>query len=640
MVNNTINYIKQLNRRQKQSLMISIDMLLLPFSFWLALSLRLSNLWPIQYWYHHWWLLCLIPVISIPLFIHYGLYRSVLKYMGYQVIIATIKAITITCLAFGTLLMLIREISFPQPTIIIFWFVSILVIVSSRYIMKSILYLNEPLKKPIGIYGAGEAGAQLIDNLRVSSDFIPVALFDDDPAKWGTVINSMWVYSSDEMQEVIQKNNIKIILLGILGISVKERKRVLLKISQYPVQVRMISSIENLISGNFNIRNIRSVQVDDILGREIVRPDHNLLSKNIKGKNILVTGAGGSIGKELCKQILNLKPKKLILLENNEYALYKVHMSLNKINNYITIIPILSSTLDYIHMKEILLNNQIHTLYHTAAYKHVPIVEMNPLDGIYNNIIGTYNCTKAALEAKIDDFILISTDKAVRPANIMGATKRFSELILQGAQMELSGVNFSIVRFGKVINSAGSVVPLFKDQISKGGPVTVTHPDVTRYFMSIPEAVELVIQAGAMARGGEVFVLEMGDPIRIFDLAVKMIHLSGFEPQSSKQSQGDIEIRISGLRPGEKLDEELIIGNNVYETEHPQILKAEEHAIKWKEIEEKSLFIKSACESRDINQALTILKDSISEWKPVKDLLLYGTRIDIDVDESSDIAEC
>ena len=337
-----INKIKQLSRKQKQILMVCADVFLLPFALWISLSLRLSNSWPIQYWIENWWVLLLIPLLSIPLFIHYGLYRAVLKYMGYQVIVATVKAVTLASLCLGTLLMFIRDIYFPRSTIMIFWFVSILLIIASRYLMKSILYLKEPIKKPIGLYGAGEAGSQVIDILRSSSEYLPVALFDDSPAKWGTVVNSMWVNSSDEMGDVIKKKKIKLILLAMLGISQNERRQILQKISKYPVEVRMIAGIDDLISGDFNLQQIKSVDVEDILGRDPVEPNRNLLEKNIKGKNVLVTGAGGSIGRELCKQIINLNPQKIVLYENNEFALYKIHLELNHLTQYVKVVQLLS----------------------------------------------------------------------------------------------------------------------------------------------------------------------------------------------------------------------------------------------------------------------------------------------------------
>ena len=386
-----INKIKQLSRKQKQSLMVYADVFLLPFALWISLSLRLSNSWPIQYWIENWWVLFLIPLLSIPLFIHYGLYRAVLKYMGYQVIVATVKAVTLTSLCLGTLLMFIRDIYFPRSTIMIFWFVSILVIIASRYVMKSILYLKEPIKKPIGLYGAGEAGSQVIDILRSSSEYLPVALFDDSPSKWGTVVNSMLVNSSEEMGEIINKKKIKLILLAMLGISQNERRQILQKISKYPVEVRMIAGIDDLISGDFNLQQIKSVDVEDILGRDPVEPNRNLLEKNIKEKNVLVTGAGGSIGRELCKQIINLNPQKIVLYENNEFALYKIHLELTNLTKYVKVVPVLSSILDSMKFKETLIKYQIHTVYHAAAYKHVPMVEMNPIDGMHNNIIGTYN---------------------------------------------------------------------------------------------------------------------------------------------------------------------------------------------------------------------------------------------------------
>ncbi len=641
MLFHIINSIKQLKRRQKQLMMIVADSILLPFSLWVALALRLSNLWPVQYWTSNWWLLVLIPLVSIPLFIHYGLYRAVLKYMGYQVIVATFKAVTLASLCMGTLLMFIRDIYFPRSTIMIFWFVSILVIISSRYIMKSVLYLTEPIKKPIGIFGAGEVGSQVIDNLRSSSEYVPVALFDDSPSKWGTVVNSMWVNSSEELGDIIKKKNIKLVLLAILGISEKERRKILQKISKYPVEVKMIASIEHLISGNFNLQQVHAVDVEDILGRDPVEPNRNLLEKNVKGKHVLVTGAGGSIGGELCKQIIKLNPKKLVLYENNEFALYKVHSELKELSGFVEIHPLLSSVLDQMKLKDALLTYEIHTIYHAAAYKHVPLVEMNPIDGIKNNIIGTYNSVKAAIDTSVDTFILISTDKAVRPSNIMGATKRFSELLLQGAHKKSNGTCFSMVRFGNVLDSAGSVVPLFRQQIKKKGPVTVTHPDVTRYFMSIPEAVELVIQAGAMAKGGDVFVLEMGNPIRIMDLAVKMIHLSGFEPRDSDHPEGDIEIKITGLRPGEKLSEELIIGNNVYSTDHPQILKAEESSLEWDKIEKFTMSIKNAVESLAGTKALTILKEAVVEWDPELTIEKFSqSNVSVKLDTNTNVAEC
>ena len=570
-----INKIKQLSRKQKQSLMVCADVFLLPIALWISLSLRLSNLWPIQYWIENWWVLFLIPLLSIPLFIHYGLYRAVLKYMGYQVIVATVKAVTLASLCLGTLLMFIRDIYFPRSTIMIFWFVSILVIIASRYVMKAILYLKEPIKKPIGLYGAGEAGSQVIDILRSSSEYLPVALFDDSPSKWGTVVNSMWVNSSDEMGDVIKKKKIKLILLAMLGISQKERRQILQKISKYPVEVRMIAGIDDLISGDFNLQQIKSVDVEDILGRDPVEPNRNLLEKNIKGKNVLVTGAGGSIGRELCKQIINLNPQKIVLYENNEFALYKIHLELDNLTQYVKVVPLLSSILDPLKFKESLIKYQIHTVYHAAAYKHVPMQENNPWEAVITNIQGTLNVMEACENNDVDRFVLVSTDKVVRPKSIMGMTKKLSEDYIQFLSGE-SKTQFIIVRFGNVLGSNGSVVILFEKQIANGGPVTVTHPEMERFFMVIPEAVQLILQAGAIGVGSDVFLLDMGKPVKITDLANKMIRLSGYEPGV------DIKIKFTGIRPGEKLAEELInIGEKAIPTKHKKIQLPSQSKHRW-----------------------------------------------------------
>ena len=545
-----INEVKQLKRRQKQFLMIGADVLLLPFALWVALSLRLSNYWPIQYWIANSWILLLIPLISIPLFIHYGLYRAVLKYMGYQVIVATVKAVTLTSLCLGALLMFLSDIYFPRSTIMIFWFVSILVIISSRYIMKSILYLRELNMKPIGLYGAGEAGSQVIDNLRSSTEYLPVALFDDSPSKWGTVVNSMWVYSSDEMGDIIKKKNIKLILLAIIGITHQERRTILQKISKFPVEVRMIAGIDNLISGEFNLQQIQSVKVEDILGREPVEPNLKLLKKNINAKNVLVTGAGGSIGKELCRQIINLNPKKIVLYENNEFALYKAHLELKDLVSFVEVIPILSSIIDSLKFKEILINYQIHTIYHAAAYKHVPLVEMNPMEGIKNNIVGTYNCVKGALDAAVDTFILISTDKAVSPLNTYGATKLLMEKLLTTAQNYLDvgkyRTKFLALRYGNVFGSSGSVVPKFIKQIQAKEKITITDPGMTRFSMTMDEALDFILESTSIAKGTEVFIPKL-KAYSINDLKNSLFELIG--------NTGE---KIISLRPGEKMHEVLI----------------------------------------------------------------------------------
>ena len=613
-----VNKIIRLNRLKKQVIMMMIDFILLPLSLLISYSLRFSDVFPLNELIQDKWLFLITPIITIPLFINRGLYRSVLKYMGYQVIIATMKSISIASMILYIVTLLNNSL-LPRSIILIFWFVSILTVIGSRYFLKIIVYYSDFNKNPVGIYGAGKAGAQLVDNLRTSSEYYPIALFDDNPSKWGTVVNSLWVYNPKIMAEIIQQNGIKLILVAITTLSEGDRRRILRKIADFPVEVREVTSMENIISGEFSLNHVRRVDVVDILGREPVKPSPNLLKKNILEKNILVTGAGGSIGGELCLQILEQKPNKLILLDHSEYSLYKIHQLLLPIVD-IEIIPILTSVTEFEKMLNILSKYNIQTIYHAAAYKHVPMVELNPTDGIRNNIWGTYLCVKAALVHSIETFVLISTDKAVRPTNVMGATKRFSELILQAAQKESIKTSFSMVRFGNVIDSAGSVVPLFREQIKLGGPLTVTHPEVTRYFMSIEEAVQLVIQAGAMAKGGEVFVLDMGNPIKIYNLAEKMIHLSGFEPITSKTPEGQIEIKITGLRPGEKLYEELLIGDNVYITEHPQIMQAYEKLYEWDVIESAAQELYSASQKNDLSKIKNILLQYIEGYIPTENL--------------------
>lgn len=642
MIINILNNLKARDRYQKQVLMVISDLLFLPISLFISISLKAGLIWPIEDIIQYWHLFFITPMVSIPLYIHYGLYRWVLKYMGYQVIIATIKAISVSTILLITITIWYPYWMVPYSNLFILWFVSILVIIGSRYIMKYALYFTEPLKSSVGIYGSGKAGAQLIDNLRSSLDYIPVALFDDSPSKWGTVVNSLFVYSSEEIGEQIKRKKIKLILLAILNISQDKRRKILQKISRFPVEVRIVTSIENIITGKIKLDQIRRVDVEDILGREKVQPNIELLNKNVKGKNILITGAGGSIGYEISLQISKLKPKKIILFDNSEYSLYKVHLELSKLAIQAKIIPILSSVNNYLKLFNLMKDNKIDTVYHSAAYKHVPLVEANALDGINNNIIGTFNCVKAANDAKVHNFIFISTNKAIKPKSIMGVTKRFSELIVQAADKKnLSATCYTMVRFGNVIDSAGSVAPLFRKQIQNGGPLTITHPEATRYFMSISEAVELVIQAGAMSKGGEIFVLDMGTPIKIVDLAEKMIHLSGRVLRNNLNPNGDIELKITGLRAGEKINEELFIGENIYSTEHINIFKSKEDSFSWEKIDFAIHELNSAIESQNLNLAIQILSPFIESLKKTKsDLeLKMGSNETFSIETKQNIAE-
>ena len=616
------NKLLNLPRFYKQLIMLIVDELVLLFAIWFSFALRLGELWPIEYMQANWWIFVLIPAIAIPLFIKLGLYRAVLQYMGLKVFTSSFLAITITSLIVGFVMMIFREADLPRSVIFIFWFVSNTLVITSRFLFKGILYswdnfVND--RKAVIIYGAGRAGAQLIESLRKSHDYAPVAFIDDDQSKKGTIINYTHVYSFKDLRYVIKKRKAKVLLLAIPSMSEIKKKELLKKLSKYPIEVKVLPSISSIVNGEVSIESIKKVKVEDILGRHPVEPKRSLLKKNIYGKNVMITGAGGSIGSELCRQILDLSPKKLILFDHSEFNLYSIHHELSKSRKRAQIIPVLADVTDARKVSKIIQGEGIHTIYHAAAYKHVPMVEMNAVEGVYNNAIGTFNVAIAAQENNVENLVLISTDKAVRPTNVMGASKRFSELVLQGLHKKNSSKTcFSMVRFGNVLDSAGSVVPLFRSQIQNGGPVTVTHRDVTRYFMSIPEAVQLVLQAGAMAKGGDVFVLDMGEPIRILDLAYRMVHLSGLTPIDEENPDGDIKIKVTGLRPGEKLYEELLIGDDVVQSNHPRIMQATEVDLEWVEVEKSIKIIQKAHEEHDEQSVRSLLLKNVDGYKPAE----------------------
>jgi FlaA1/EpsC-like NDP-sugar epimerase len=453
-------------------------------------------------------------------------------------------------------------------------------------------------RKQTIIYGAGNAGVQLVESLKKSSVYAPIAFIDDDKTKQGTILNFLEVFPFSTIENLIKNKDAKVLLFAVPSASTKERTQILKKLSKHPIEVKVLPSMDNIVNGVVSIDNIKHVEVGDILGRIAVSPKKDLLKRNISGKNILITGGGGSIGSELSRQIMKLSPKKVVLLDNSEFNLYNIHLELFSKGLSIDLIPSLCTVTNYHQLKKIVEINKIDTIYHAAAYKHVPMVEMNVVSGAYNNVVGTFNVAKVADELNVENLVLVSTDKAVRPTNVMGASKRMSELVLQ-AFSDKSKTCFSMVRFGNVLDSAGSVVPLFRSQIKEGGPVTVTHRNITRYFMSIPEAVELVLQSGSMAKGGDVFVLDMGEPIKIIDLAYKMIHLSGLTPIDNENPDGDIRIEYTGLRPGEKLYEELLIGNDVIQSEHPRIMQAKESKLSMQEVLHCIGIIKSSREGQD-----------------------------------------
>ena len=614
-----------LDRRYKQIITLAFDVIILFFSLCFAFILQFDGFDKIElHMSNNWWLMIAVPIIAIPIFIKTGLYRSVLQYTGVKVITTSFQSITITCIIVTFIHYYGRGYFFPidhiLPRSIVpnFWFISNTFIITSRFLLKGMIYswdtrINK--RKQTLIYGAGNAGIQLVESLTKSIDYAPVAFIDDNKQKQGTIINYLQIFSFDNIDKVLRKYDVKLILLAIPSASKKRRVEILKKLSKFPLEVKVLPSLDNIVNGDVTIDSIKEVQVEDILGRDAVVPKASLLKKNIKGKNVLITGAGGSIGSELCRQILDLGPKKMILFENSEFNLYSIHHELSQSRRRSEIIPKLATVTNSYQINKVISENQINTIFHAAAYKHVPMVEMNISEGVYNNVIGTYNVAKAAIQNNVENMLLISTDKAVRPTNIMGASKRFSELILQAlASKKTTSTCFSMVRFGNVLDSAGSVVPLFRDQIKKGGPVTVTHRNITRYFMSIPEAVQLVLQAGAMAKGGDVFVLDMGDPIKILDLAYRMIHLSGLKPIDTENPNGDIKIKFTGLRPGEKLYEELLIGDDVIQSEHPRIMQAREEKLTLDIIEKKVSEISNFRENQDDLAIKNILLKNVNGY--------------------------
>ena len=459
-------------------------------------------------------------------------------------------------------------------------------------------------RKNILVYGAGKAGVQISESLKKANDYKVVGFIDDDFSKVNTIVNSIDVYAFSDLNSLITEKNVKSLILAMPSAKQNERQEILKKLSQFPLEVKSLPNLDDIENDLITLEQIKFVEVDDILGREVVMPKKELLKKNIHKKNILITGAGGSIGSELSRQIKELKPTSIIILDNSEFNLYNIHHELT-ISNGVEVIPILSTVTNYSQIYNVIKKYKIDTIYHAAAYKHVPMVELNVVSGVYNNVIGTFNVVKAANELQVENMVLISTDKAVRPTNVMGASKRLSEFILQAFAEQKGQTCFSMVRFGNVIDSAGSVVPLFRKQIKQGGPVTVTHRNITRYFMSIPEAVQLVLQSGSMAKGGDVFVLDMGEPIKILDLAYRMIHLSGLMPIDNDNPDGDIKINFTGLRPGEKLYEELLIGDDVIQSKHPRIMQAREEKLDMDKIID---FIDKIKKSRDIQDEEIIKK--------------------------------
>ena len=606
-----MNKITNLPRIFKQLLLISVDFILLIVILFLSYSIRLD------YWYYPTddtiRLILLAPIIGVPIFAKLGLYQSVIRYIDLKALWSLVQAVSLYALIWSVVGFLmqadiLKERGFdvgtiPRSVIIINWLLAIFVIggirISARFILSENIKLSifnyefkdkknnvESGKSRVLIYGAGRAGVQLSLALTNSSQFYPVGFIDDNKELQGNSISGLNVYSVNDIEDLINTLKVQEVLIAIPSASRSDRFSIIDKLERYPVVVRMLPGLTDIAQGKVKIDDLLQVSIKDLLGRESVDPNESLLGKNITDKTVIVTGAGGSIGSELCRQIVLLKPKTLILFEINELALYSIDKELNQINNEysLNIYPMLGSVNNKDRLKNIFKNFEVDTIYHAAAYKHVPMVEFNNAEGVDNNIFGTFNCATAAIDSGVKNFVLISTDKAVRPTNTMGATKRVAELILQAFSVKQNTTTFSMVRFGNVLGSSGSVIPLFKKQIIDGGPVTVTDKEIIRYFMTVTEAVELTIQAGAMSTGGDVFVLDMGKPVKIKELAEKLIRLSGLKVRDETHPNGDIEIKYTGLRAGEKLYEELLIGDNVSKTENSLIMRAKEDMLSWEEL--------------------------------------------------------
>ncbi|WP_262863544.1 polysaccharide biosynthesis protein [Pseudomonas aeruginosa] len=636
-------------RRWKRLLQVATDILLVWLSLWLAFVVRLGTDDMIDIFGEHAWLFIAAPLIAIPLFIRFGMYRAVMRYLGNDALIAIAKAVTISALVLSLVVYWYRGAPAPVPRSLVFnyWWLSMLLIGGLRLAMRqyfmgdwysavqSVPFLNRQDGLPrVAIYGAGAAGNQLVAALRLGRAMRPVAFIDDDKQIANRVIAGLRVYTAKHIRQMIDETGAQEVLLAIPSATRARRREILESLEPFPLHVRSMPGFMDLASGRVKVDDLQEVDIADLLGRDGVAPRKELLERCIRGQVVMVTGAGGSIGSELCRQIMSCSPSVLILFEHSEYNLYSIHQELERRikreSLSVNLLPILGSVRNPERLVDVMRTWKVNTVYHAAAYKHVPIVEHNIAEGVLNNVIGTLHAVQAAVQVGVQNFVLISTDKAVRPTNVMGSTKRLAEMVLQalsnesapvlfGDRKDVHHVNktrFTMVRFGNVLGSSGSVIPLFREQIKRGGPVTVTHPSITRYFMTIPEAAQLVIQAGSMGQGGDVFVLDMGPPVKILELAEKMIHLSGLSVRSERSPHGDIAIEFSGLRPGEKLYEELLIGDNVNPTDHPMIMRANEEHLSWEAFKVVLEQLLVAVEKDDYSRVRQLLRETVSGYAP------------------------
>jgi FlaA1/EpsC-like NDP-sugar epimerase len=650
-----------LPRPVKRSMVLLLDAALCVFTVWLAFYLRLGNFVPLSG--PAVWPALASVVLALPIFITSGLYRAIFRYSGLPAMVAVARAMVLYGLAFAAVFTFIGVPDVPRTVGIIQPILLLVLVGASRSAARIWLgglyhqHLRKAALPQTLIYGAGSAGRQLASAMANSHEIRVVGFLDDDDRLHGHLLNGLPIHNPADLAEILSVSPITDVLLALPSVSRQRRNDILNNLKPHKVAVRTLPGLSDIATGKVSLSDVRELGIDDLLGREPVKPNGLLLNLNTHHKTVVVTGAGGSIGSELCRQILKTNPKQLLLVEMSEFALYQIHQELQALlvgertrplvtaegaqgevvstlnlsgadAPGIEIVPLLASVCDEVRMHEIMDTWKPHTVYHAAAYKHVPLVEHNPAEGVRNNVWGTRTCAEAAVRNGVRNFVLISTDKAVRPTNIMGATKRLAEMVLQalaevGAAVAAQGgrvpnakTTFSMVRFGNVLGSSGSVVPLFREQIKNGGPITLTHADITRYFMTIPEAAQLVIQAGAMGQGGDVFVLDMGKPVKIIDLARRMVELSGLSVRDETRPDGDIEIALTGLRPGEKLYEELLIGDNPKPTQHARIMKAHEPFLPWAQLEQQLNALSIAMSVNDVPVIRAMLQQLVSGYQP------------------------
>ena len=606
-------------RLGKQLFVIMLDVVLALAATWLAFSLRLDvPHWPSGL---QWRVYLLAPALAIPVFAALGLYRAIFRYTDLAAVMAIARAVGL----YGVVLVAIllwrhwptvpRSIGALQPVLFLMLAGGSRVV--ARFWLAGVGRHRLASEGRLLIYGAGEAGVQTAAAIANARQFVLVGFVDDNVSKAGRSINGATVFLPRQIEEVVKRRGVTDILLALPSASRARRNEIIASLRAVPVHIRTLPGMSDLASGRVTLRDFKELDVEDLLGRDAVAPDPAVLARNIAGQVVLVTGAGGSIGSELCRHIVQQGPRQLLLLDHSEYGLYSIHQELQVLcaarHTTVEIVPLLGSAANARRLREVFDRYRPACVYHAAAYKHVPLVECNAAEGIANNVFGTLNVAQAAIEARVANFVLISTDKAVRPTNVMGASKRMAELVLQAlaAHAGAGGTRFCMVRFGNVLGSSGSVVPLFRSQLASGGPLTVTHPEVTRYFMTIPEAAQLVLHAGAMAAGGEVFVLDMGEPVKIMQLARRMVELSGLRVRDAAAPDGDIEISITGLRPGEKLYEELLIGDNPSPTAHPRIMMAHEEFLPWPALQLQLDLLRSAVDNSDVQAIKSVLSNCV-----------------------------